>query len=74
MSKSKGVCMHGFPGGSDRKQSDCKAGDSGSIPELRSPEEGNGHPFQYSCLENPHGQRILVGDSPRGHKESDMTE
>ena len=28
--------------------------DKGSIPELgRSPEEGNGNPLQYSCLENP---------------------
>ena len=22
--------------------------------------EGNGNPLQYSCLENPHGQRSLV--------------
>ena len=29
---------------------------------------------QYSCPENPHGQRSLVGNSPRGHKESDTTE
>jgi len=29
------------------------AGDVGSIPGLgRSPEEGNGIPLQYSCLEN----------------------
>ena len=29
-------------------------GDPGSIPGLgRSPGEGNGNPFQYSCLENP---------------------
>ena len=34
----------------------------------------NGNSFQYSCLENPHGQRGLVGYSPWGHKESDMTE
>ena len=27
-----------------------------------------------SCLENPHGQRSLVGYSPWSHKESDMTE
>ena len=32
-----------------------------------------GNPLQYSCLENPHGQRILVGYSPWGHKESDTT-
>ena len=31
-----------------------KAGDLGSIPCLgSSPGEGNGYPFQYSCLENP---------------------
>ena len=30
------------------------AGDAGSIPGLgRSPGEGNGNPFQYSCLGNP---------------------
>ena len=29
-------------------------GDAGSIPgSRRSPEEGNGNPLQYSCLENP---------------------
>ena len=38
------------------------------------PEGGSGNPLQYSCLENPHGQRILVGYSPWGHKESDTTE
>ena len=33
-----------------------------SIPGLgRSPGEGHGNPLQYSCLENPHGQRNLVG-------------
>ena len=36
-----------------------------SIPGLgRSPGGGNGNPFQYSCLENPHGQRSLAGYSP----------
>ena len=44
----------GFPGGSDGKQSDCNAGDLGSIPGSgRSPGEGNGYPLQYSFLENP---------------------
>ena len=43
----------GFPGGSDCKESACNAGDLGSIPELgRSPEERNGYPLHYSCLEN----------------------
>ena len=31
----------------------CNAGDMGSIPgSERSPGEGKGYPFQYSCLEN----------------------
>ena len=65
----------GFPGGSDGKESACNAADLGSIPGLgRSPGGGHGNSLQYSCLENPHGQRSLVGDSPWGHKESDMTE
>ena len=47
-------------GGSGDKQSACNVGDLGSIPGLgRSPEERNGNPLQYSCLENPHGQRSL---------------
>ena len=49
--------------------------DVGLIPELgRSPDEGHGNPLQYSCLENPHGQRSLAGYSPRGRKKSDTTE
>ena len=51
-----------FPGGSDSKESACNAGDLGSIPGLeRSSGGGHGNPLQYSCLENPHGQRSLVG-------------
>ena len=43
----------GFPGGSESKESACNAGDLGSMPGSgRSPGEGNGYPFQYSCLEN----------------------
>ena len=43
----------GFPGGSDGKDSACNAGDASSVPGLeRSPQEGNGNPFQYSCLGN----------------------
>ena len=38
------------------------------------PLEEGCNPLQYSCLENPHGQRSLVGYSPWGHKESDTTE
>ena len=36
------------------KESTCTAGDLGPIPGLgRSPGEGNGNPFQYSCLGSP---------------------
>ena len=34
----------------------------------RSSGGGHGNPLQYSCLENPHGQRSLVAYSPRVHK------
>ena len=65
----------GSPGGSDGKESACKAGDAGLIPGLgRSLGEGNGNPLQYSCLENPHGQRSLVGYSPWDRKGSDIIE
>ena len=44
----------GFPGGSDDKESTCNVGDLDLIPGLgRSLGEGNGYPFQYSCLGNP---------------------
>ena len=45
------------------------------IPGLgRSSGEGIDYPLQYSCLEDPHGQRSLEIDSPWGLKESDATE
>ena len=45
--------MGGFPGGSVGKESARNVGDPDSIPGSgRSPEEGNGNPLQYSCLEN----------------------
>ena len=54
------LCQHsmtvdtrGFAGGSDGNASACNAGDLGLIlGSRRSPEEGNGNPLQYSCLEN----------------------
>ena len=43
----------GFHGGSAIKTLPDNSGDMGSIPGSgRSPGEGNGNPFQYSCLEN----------------------
>ena len=40
----------------------------------RSPGGGHGNPLQYSCLENPQGQRSLLGYRPWDCEESDMTE
>ena len=58
----------GFPGGSDGKESACNTGDLGLIPGLgRSPGGGHGNPLQYSCLENPHGQRSPAGSHRAGH-------
>ena len=34
----------------------------------------HGNPLQYSCLENPHGQRSLEGYSLWVRKESDRTQ
>ena len=51
----------GFSGSSDGKEFTYSVGNLGSIPGLgRSPGGGHGNPLQYSCLENPHGQRSLV--------------
>ena len=53
-----------FSGGSDSKESARNVGDLGSIPGLgRSPGGGHGNSLQYSCLENPHGQRSLATSS-----------
>ena len=64
--------VQGLPGDSDSKESACNAGGLGLIPGLgRSSGEGNGNPLQYACLENP---MDLVGYTPPGCKESDITE
>ena len=52
----------GFPGGFSGKESVFSEGDTALIPASgRSLGGGHGHPLQYSCLENPHGQRNLGG-------------
>ena len=44
----------GFPGGSDSRDTTCRAGGLGFHPGSgRHPGEGNDNPLQYSCLENP---------------------
>jgi len=55
----------GLPQWLSSKESSCNAGNTGSIPESRrSPRGRHGNPLQYSCLEESHGQRRLVGYSP----------
>ena len=62
-----------FPGGSDGKVSACHVGDPGSIPELgQSPGEGNGNPFQNSCLGNPMEREAWQATVHGAAKESDM--
>ena len=63
-----------FAGGSDGKGSAYNAGDQGSIPGSgRSPEEGNGNPLQYACLEKPMDGGASQATVHRD-AESDMTE
>ena len=68
----------GLPWWLSCKASACNAGatgDLGSIPGWgRSPGGGHGSPPKYSCLENPHGQRSLVGYDPWDCKEPGTTE
>ena len=54
------LCMKDIPYGSDSEEFACHVGDLGSVPGLgRAPGREHGNPLQYSCLENPHGQRSL---------------
>ena len=52
--------IKGFPGGASGKKPGCQCKRHkrrGSIPgSVRSPEEENGNPLQYSCLANPMGR------------------
>ena len=74
LSEKWGWLCH-LPGGTSGKEP-ASAGDLrdvGSIPGSgRSPGGEHGNPFQYFCLENP--MDSLVGYSPWGCKELDMTE
>ena len=52
----------GFLGSSASKESTCNVGDLGLISGLgSSPGGGHDNLLQYSCLENPQGQRNLAG-------------
>ena len=68
----------GFPGGMVVMNPVANAGDSGDMGSIPAPGRstggGNGNPLQYFLPGESHGQRSLVGYSPWGHRESDMTE
>ena len=56
------------------KNPSANAGDPGSISGLgRSSGEGNGNPFQHSCLENPMDRGAWRAAVHGGHTESDTT-
>ena len=63
-----------YIGSSAGKISTCKAGNPvWFLGQEDSPGKWISYPLQYSCLENPHGQRSLAGYSSWACKESDMT-
>ena len=57
------------------KESVCNTEELGSIPgSRRSPEEENGNPLQYSCLENSMDRGDWQATVHVGNKKSDTTE
>ena len=57
------------------KESTCQAGDLGSIPGSgRHSGEGNGNPFQYSCLGGPRDRETWLVQVHGITKESDTNE
>ena len=67
--------MEGFPGGSVVKNPPANPGECGFNPWVRKiPWKREWQPTPVFLHGEPHGQRIMVGYSPWGHKELDMTE
>ena len=65
----------GLPWWFSGKESACNAGDIGSIPWVgKIPWRRKWQPTPVFLPGEFHGQRSLMGYSPRGRKESDMTE
>ena len=63
----------GFPGGSVVKNLPGSTGDMALVPGSgRSPGEGNGNPFQYSCLGNPMDRGAWRAEDYGDTNESDM--
>ena len=69
---------HGFPGGAAVKNLSTSTGDvggTGLIPGSgRFPQEENGNPLQYVCLDNPMDRGTWRATIHGGLKESDATE
>ena len=64
----------GFPGGSDGKESACNAGRPRFDPWVgKIPWRREWLPTPVFLPGESHAQRSLVGYSPWGHKDSDMT-
>ena len=67
-------CILGLPWCLDGKESACNVGHLGLITVLeRYPGRRHDNPLQYSFLENPHGQRSMVGYSPWGMGSQTVT-
>ena len=64
----------GFPDSSVGKESASNAGDLGLIPELGDSLKEARQPTPVFFPGESHGQRILAGYNPCGHKELDTTE
>ena len=69
----------GFFNGSADKDSTCNAGETGDADLIpgsgRPPEEGNGNPFQDSCLKNPMNRGVWCATVQSITKsQTDMTE
>ena len=63
--------MIGLPWWLSGKEYDSNAGDVSLVPGLeRALGEENGNPLQCSCLENPSGQRSLIGAAVYGVTKS----
>ena len=69
--------FQGFPGGLVVKKPPTNAGDTGDLGSIpgsgRSPREGNGNLFQYSCLGNPMDRGACQATVHEVTKELDMT-
>ena len=67
------TCKQGFLNGSDGKQPVCNTGDPGLIPGSERSPGREQLPTPVFLPGEFHGQRSLVGYSPWGFKESNMT-